>query len=80
LSLRELLQTHLGMEKMFAVESAFYRRLLDTSIKMDASKVRRSPDEPTGRANARPMTGSATSGIFMLASAPHIAALMRATC
>ncbi len=31
---------------------------------------KRSPDEPTGRANARPMTGSAISGVFVLAMAP----------
>jgi NitT/TauT family transport system substrate-binding protein len=37
----ELVQTYLGMEKPFAVESAFTTRLLDTSIKMDASKVRK---------------------------------------
>ena len=36
----ELVQTYLGMEKPFAVESAFTTKLLDTSIKMDASKVR----------------------------------------
>jgi NitT/TauT family transport system substrate-binding protein len=37
----ELVQTYLGMEKPFAVETAFTTRLLDTSIKMDASKVRK---------------------------------------
>jgi hypothetical protein len=31
----------------------------------------RSPDEPTGRANPRPMTGSATSGTLF--EIPHIA-------
>ena len=36
----ELVQTYLGMEKPFAVESAFTTKLLDTSIKMDASKVK----------------------------------------
>ena len=36
------------------------------------------PDEPTGRANARPMTGSATSGIFKF-STPHVTSFMRAT-
>jgi NitT/TauT family transport system substrate-binding protein len=36
----ELVQTYLGMEKPFPVESAFTTRLLDTSIKMDASKVK----------------------------------------
>ena len=35
----ELVQTYLGIEKPFAVESAFTSRLLDTSVKMDASKV-----------------------------------------
>jgi NitT/TauT family transport system substrate-binding protein len=34
-----LVQTYLGTEKPFAVESAFSTRLLDTSIKMDASRV-----------------------------------------
>jgi len=34
-------QTYPGMEKPFAVESAFSTRLLDTSIKMDASKVKK---------------------------------------
>jgi NitT/TauT family transport system substrate-binding protein len=34
-----LVQTYLGMEKPFAVESAFSIKLLDPSIKMDASKV-----------------------------------------
>ena len=37
----DLVQTYLGMEKPFAVESAFTTRLLDTSVKMDASKVRK---------------------------------------
>ncbi|WP_315837189.1 ABC transporter substrate-binding protein [Bradyrhizobium prioriisuperbiae] len=37
----ELVQTYLGMEKPFAVETAFTTRLLDTSVKMDASKVKR---------------------------------------
>ena len=37
----ELVQTYLGMEKPFAVESAFTTRLLDPSIKMDASKVKK---------------------------------------
>src|SRR3981081_2151258 len=37
----ELVQTYLGMEKPFAVESAFTTKLLDTSIKMDASKVKK---------------------------------------
>ena len=35
----DLVQTYLGMEKPFAVESAFSTRLLDPSVKMDASKV-----------------------------------------
>jgi NitT/TauT family transport system substrate-binding protein len=35
----ELVQTYLGMEKPFAVESAFTSRLLDPSVKMDKSKV-----------------------------------------
>jgi NitT/TauT family transport system substrate-binding protein len=37
----ELLQTYLGMEKPFVVESAFSTKLLDTSVKMDASKVKK---------------------------------------
>jgi len=37
----ELVQTYLGMEKPFPVEDAFTTRMLDTSIKMDASKVRK---------------------------------------
>src|SRR5216683_783319 len=37
----ELVQTYLGMEKPFAVEDAFSTKLLDTSIKMDASKVKK---------------------------------------
>ena len=37
----ELVQTYLGMEKPFPVDSAFTTRLLDTSIKMDASKVKK---------------------------------------
>src|ERR1700712_3232275 len=37
----ELVQAYLGMEKPFAVESAFSTKLLDTSIKMDASKVKK---------------------------------------
>jgi NitT/TauT family transport system substrate-binding protein len=35
----ELVQTYLGMEKPFPVESAFNNRLLDPSVRMDASKV-----------------------------------------
>jgi len=37
----DLVQTYLGMEKPFAVDTAFTTRMLDTSIKMDASKVRK---------------------------------------
>src|SRR5579883_1098416 len=37
----ELVQTYLGMEKPFDVETAFTTRMLDPSIKMDASKVKR---------------------------------------
>jgi ABC-type nitrate/sulfonate/bicarbonate transport system substrate-binding protein len=37
----ELVQTYLGMEKPFNVEDAFTTKLLDTSIKMDASKVKK---------------------------------------
>ena len=36
----DLVQTYLGMEKPFPVENAFTTRMLDTSIKMDASKVK----------------------------------------
>jgi NitT/TauT family transport system substrate-binding protein len=35
----ELVQTYLGIEKPFAVESSFTSKLLDSSVKMDASKV-----------------------------------------
>src|SRR5712672_271718 len=35
----ELVQTYLGIEKPFAVESSFTIKLLDPAIKMDASKV-----------------------------------------
>ncbi len=35
----DLVQTYLGMDKPFAVESAFSTKLLDSSIKMDARKV-----------------------------------------
>jgi NitT/TauT family transport system substrate-binding protein len=35
----ELVQTYLGMEKPFPVETAFTTRLLDPSVKMDAGKV-----------------------------------------
>ena len=37
----ELVQTYLGMEKPFEVTTAFSTRLLDPSIKMDASKVKK---------------------------------------
>jgi NitT/TauT family transport system substrate-binding protein len=37
----ELVQTYLGMEKPFAVETSFTPKLLDPSIKMDASKVKK---------------------------------------
>jgi NitT/TauT family transport system substrate-binding protein len=37
----ELVQAYLGMEKPFAVETAFTTKLLDPSIKMDASKVKK---------------------------------------
>ena len=37
----ELVQTYLGMEKPFAVDTAFSTRLLDPAIKMDASKVKK---------------------------------------
>ena len=36
-----LVQTYLGMEKPFDVQTAFTTRMLDPSIKMDASKVRK---------------------------------------
>jgi NitT/TauT family transport system substrate-binding protein len=35
----DLVQTYLGIEKPFAVESAFTSKLLDPGVKMDASKV-----------------------------------------
>ncbi|HTO67325.1 MAG TPA: ABC transporter substrate-binding protein [Bradyrhizobium sp.] len=37
----ELVQTYLGMEKPFDVQTAFTTKMLDTSIKMDASKVKK---------------------------------------
>src|SRR5438874_10537452 len=37
----ELVQTYLGMEKPFDVQAAFTTRMLDTAIKMDASKVKK---------------------------------------
>ena len=37
----ELVQTYLGMEKPFEVTTAFSTKLLDTSIKMDAGKVKK---------------------------------------
>lgn len=37
----DLVQTYLGMEKPFAVETVFDTSLLDPAIKMDASKVRK---------------------------------------
>ena len=37
----ELVQTYLGMEKPFDVQTVFSTKMLDTSIKMDASKVRK---------------------------------------
>jgi NitT/TauT family transport system substrate-binding protein len=37
----DLVQTYLGMEKPFDVQTVFTTRMLDPSIKMDASKVRK---------------------------------------
>jgi NitT/TauT family transport system substrate-binding protein len=37
----DLVQNYLGMEKPFAVETAFTTRLLDPSVTMDASKVKK---------------------------------------
>jgi NitT/TauT family transport system substrate-binding protein len=37
----ELVQTYLGMEKPFDVQTAFSTKMLDISIKMDASKVKK---------------------------------------
>jgi NitT/TauT family transport system substrate-binding protein len=37
----ELVQTYLGMEKPFEVGTAFNTKMLDPSIKMDASKVKK---------------------------------------
>jgi NitT/TauT family transport system substrate-binding protein len=37
----ELVQTYLGVEKPFNVEDAFTTKMLDTSVKMDASKVKK---------------------------------------
>src|ERR1700693_6174154 len=36
----ELVRTYLGMEKPFDVQTAFTTRMLDTSVKMDAGKVK----------------------------------------
>src|SRR4029077_14441394 len=37
----ELVQNYLGQEKPFDVQTAFSTKMLDTSIKMDASKVKK---------------------------------------
>jgi NitT/TauT family transport system substrate-binding protein len=37
----ELVQTYLGMEKPFDVDTAFSVKMLDTNVKMDASKVKK---------------------------------------
>ncbi len=37
----ELVQTYLGMEKPFAMETAFSTKLFDPSIKMDTSKIKK---------------------------------------
>ena len=37
----ELVQTYLGMEKPFDVQTVFSTKMLDTSVKMDASKVKK---------------------------------------
>ena len=37
----DLVQTYLGMEKPFDVQTAFTTKMLDQSIKMDASKVKK---------------------------------------
>jgi NitT/TauT family transport system substrate-binding protein len=37
----ELVQTYLGMEKPFEVETAFSTKMLDPGVKMDASKVKK---------------------------------------
>jgi NitT/TauT family transport system substrate-binding protein len=37
----ELVQTYLGMEKPFDVNTAFSTKMLDTSVKMDTSKVKK---------------------------------------
>ena len=37
----ELVQTYLGMEKPFDVNTAFSVKMLDTNVKMDASKVKK---------------------------------------
>lgn len=41
LSTSLLVQTYLGMEKPFDVNTAFSTKMLDTSVKMDASKVKK---------------------------------------
>jgi NitT/TauT family transport system substrate-binding protein len=37
----ELVQTYLGMEKPFEVQTVFTTKMLDPSVKMDASKVKK---------------------------------------
>jgi NitT/TauT family transport system substrate-binding protein len=37
----ELVQTYLGMEKPFDVNTAFSTKMLDANVKMDASKVKK---------------------------------------
>jgi len=37
----ELVQTYLGMEKPFDVQTAYTTKMLDPAIKMDASKVKK---------------------------------------
>jgi hypothetical protein len=59
---RDLVDRHL-------VRDAAQRHRLSVGFSPLVSSSKRSPDEPTGRANARPMTGSGISGFIMLSPA-----------
>ena len=59
---RDLVDRHL-------VRDAAQRHRLSVGFSPLVSSSKRSPDEPTGRANARPMSGSGISGFIMLSPA-----------
>src|SRR4029453_10238470 len=52
----ELVQTYLGMEKPFDVSTAFSTKMLDTNVKMDASKVKKQVSRPLVRGAKRRST------------------------